>query len=270
MVGLKFHDLANLFPLIDGEKFQALVTDIKKNGLLEPIKLYEGKILDGRNRYHACEEAGVKARTKQYKGTDPTAFVLSMNLERRHLTKSQRAFVALNLLPVMQKEATKRLNTKGGHSGPVILPEAIGDARDKAGSKVHVSGSYVNMAAKVRDKAPELEDLTFEGSLPMPQAHALAKVTIESVRARALVRVIADKASLPETLKIIRDEGPRGALPKLPPKNKGTAIVQLSALLVEIRKIYKQITSGILLDTQIKILELTLKEIKQFRKDLND
>ena len=41
-------------------------------------------------------------------------------------------------------------------------------------------------------------------------------------------------------------------------------------LFIEIRKVYKQITSGVLLDAQIKILELTLKEIKKFRKDLND
>ena len=262
MVGLKFHNLANLFPLIEGEEFQALVTDIKKNGLIESIKLYEGKILDGRNRYRACKEAKIKIQTEKYNGKDPTAFVLSMNLERRHLTKSQRAFVALNLRNIFE----------GRHGGDKARTDlsSLGTSNDLAGARLHVSGDYVGMANKIREKAPELEDLTFEGSLPMPQAHALAKVTIESVRTRALVRVIENKASLPETLKIIKDEGPRAALPKLPPKNKGTAIVQLSALLVELRQIYTQVTSGILLDAQIKILTLTLKEIKKYRENLDD
>ncbi|MCD6295935.1 MAG: ParB N-terminal domain-containing protein, partial [Deltaproteobacteria bacterium] len=53
---MEFHEIANMFPLMEGTEFDALVTDIKENGLLEPIWLYENKILDGRNRYRACQE----------------------------------------------------------------------------------------------------------------------------------------------------------------------------------------------------------------------
>ena len=51
---LEYHELANIFPLIQGVEFDELVKDIQWNGLQEPIILYEGKILDGRNRYNAC------------------------------------------------------------------------------------------------------------------------------------------------------------------------------------------------------------------------
>lgn len=91
---MEFHPLANIFPLIEGPEFFALVDDIKANGVREPVIVYEGKILDGRNRWKAAQVAGVDAPTKPYDGDDPLAFVISLNLHRRHLDESQRSMVS--------------------------------------------------------------------------------------------------------------------------------------------------------------------------------
>lgn len=56
---LEFHPIANCWRLIEGEDFDNLVKDISEHGLHTPIVLFENKILDGRNRYRACELAGV-------------------------------------------------------------------------------------------------------------------------------------------------------------------------------------------------------------------
>ena len=52
------HPAAALFPLlpIGGPEFGELVTDIDAHGLLQPIVLHEGQVLDGRNRYRACRQ----------------------------------------------------------------------------------------------------------------------------------------------------------------------------------------------------------------------
>jgi ParB-like chromosome segregation protein Spo0J len=94
------HALALIFPALPKEEFADLVDSIRVNGLLNEIVLWEGKILDGRNRYLACKEAGVIPRWKAFTGShaDAVRFVCEQNLRRRHMTESQRAMAAQALI----------------------------------------------------------------------------------------------------------------------------------------------------------------------------
>ena len=103
---LPFHALANLFPLIEGEAFDDLMADIAANGLQEPIELLDGAILDGRNRYRAALVVGATVHTRQFRGSDPLAYVMSKNLHRRQLSPSQRALVAARVATMRQGERT--------------------------------------------------------------------------------------------------------------------------------------------------------------------
>jgi N6-adenosine-specific RNA methylase IME4/ParB-like chromosome segregation protein Spo0J len=94
---IKFHPLANIFPLLEDAEFDELVADIREHGLHESIVVFEDKILDGRNRYRACEAAGIEPAFTVYGGDDPISYVISLNLRRRHLDESQRAMVAAKL-----------------------------------------------------------------------------------------------------------------------------------------------------------------------------
>jgi ParB-like chromosome segregation protein Spo0J len=100
---LPYHPLADLFPLLEGREFDELVADIKANGLHECIVLLDEQILDGRNRYRACIAAGVEPLFVPYRGDDPAAFVVSMNVARRHL-----AFANWRNLTSKGRPATER------------------------------------------------------------------------------------------------------------------------------------------------------------------
>src|SRR5262245_3642873 len=110
-----FHPLADLFPMLEDKSaaFEALVDDIKERRQQEPVWLYEGKILDGRNRYLACQKLGREIQVKDFAGDDPIGFVLGANLHRRHLNESQRAMVAAKLtsLEVGANQHTKNQGT---------------------------------------------------------------------------------------------------------------------------------------------------------------
>jgi ParB-like chromosome segregation protein Spo0J len=128
---IPFHPLSNMFPLMEGEEFDALVEDIKKNGQREPIVLYQGKILDGRNRYRACLEAGVGLRISKYEDNspyigDPAAYVISKNIHRRHLTAEQRQKLIIEVLARAPEKSDRRHAKEIG-----VDHKTIGAARAK-------------------------------------------------------------------------------------------------------------------------------------------
>ena len=97
---LEPHPLSTMFPPLSEEDFGKLAADIKLNGLHQHIVRYQGKILDGNNRYRACELAGVKPTFADFTGIDVDArnYVISANIHRRHLSREDRAEIIAKLL----------------------------------------------------------------------------------------------------------------------------------------------------------------------------
>ena len=88
------HPAADLFPMLEEKRLQELADDIAANGQREAIRLYEGQILDGRNRYAACKIAGVVPRFETVpRHVDPFAYVWSLNGERRDLVQDRRYLI---------------------------------------------------------------------------------------------------------------------------------------------------------------------------------
>jgi hypothetical protein len=131
MSEIKFHPLADIFPLMEGEEFDALVEDIKANGLREKIDLHQGKIVEGRNRYRALQRLGIDpsadptkyfrkaiyahtvggeiASHEQSNDDRVRAYVISKNIHRRHLTVEQKRELIAKLIKAQPEKSDRQV-----------------------------------------------------------------------------------------------------------------------------------------------------------------
>lgn len=168
----KPHPLADLFPMMDDDAFLDFAQDIEKHGQREPIIIYENKILDGRNRYKACQMLGFSPRFKEYNGNDALGFVISLNLKRRHLTESQRGMVAANLA-----------NLQNGQKASSANLRSTTTSQAEAAKLLNVSPRTVATAKQVQKSGvPELVKAVEEGAVSVSAAAVIAKETPEVQR----------------------------------------------------------------------------------------
>lgn len=181
---LEAHPAASMFPMIPQDELEALSTDIGANGLLDPVVLFEGKILDGRNRAKACEMAGVRVETVAWRprnGEGPIAYAIAKNLHRRHLSASQRAALAVEVLPMLEVEAKGRM--LAGVADPdqkVAQGSREPQSSDRAAELLGTNRQYVSDAKKISQDAPELLEKVKTGELNIREARAQAKAKVDS------------------------------------------------------------------------------------------
>jgi len=211
------HRAAELFPMMNAAALQGLADDIREHGQREPVILFNGAVLDGRNRLRACELAGVEPQFVTRDDVEsPTTFVLSLNLHRRHLTPVQCAALAFKVSGAFAAEAAERAragNAKGGSAErkssnesllDSIAPKQDSDARALTQAAKAV-GAGINaterMAAVYRD-APEVFAAVESGAIErVTDAKRIAAMP-EAQRAEVLVRVAAGEEPRRATLDI--------------------------------------------------------------------
>lgn len=182
----QFHEVANIFPLMSDAELAVLTDDIRVNGLHEPIWTYNGKIIDGRNRYRACQKAGVEPRTQEWDGNGSLlAFVLSMNLHRRHLTKTQWAMAAARIKPMFEEDARERMLAGKAADPSANLREGPepGKASQRAAIAMGVSSRSVESAVAIlRTGAPKLIAAVDAGKVRVSTAATIATLPAEVQR----------------------------------------------------------------------------------------
>lgn len=184
---------------MEGAESAALVADIKANGVRESIVVFRGQIVDGRNRFLAAQQLGIKCPTREYKGkkSELLAFVISANLHRRHLSESQYAMIAARIADMRQGERTD-IEPSGN-----LQKVSRGQAAELFG----VSPESVTMAKKVISTAtPEVVKAVDGNQLAVSVAAQLADQPPEFQR--RVVKKLATRAanSSAEALRQVRRE----------------------------------------------------------------
>lgn len=166
----ELHPLCTLFPRVTGAEFDALVSDIKANGLRSPIVLHDGMVLDGGNRYRACVEAGVEPRFVEFEGGSVVAFVLSANLHRRHLSAGQQAAIVASAQDWAQAQTAGSNQHKAKpQAGPATLPDQLATVAQRA-AESGASERTQRMADKVAKASPDLAKQVAHGEISLPKA----------------------------------------------------------------------------------------------------
>jgi N6-adenosine-specific RNA methylase IME4/transcriptional regulator with XRE-family HTH domain len=217
-----FHALANLFPLMGAAEFEGLLADMRDNGFRggEEIVVHEGAILDGRNRYLAAISAGIISpgdglwmtggRTLrdhfrefgsergegdfvdgEWRTTDGELldFVLARNLNRRHLTASQRAMIAAGIArlprgrparaaspaPGGEKQGEQAGGSENRPDGLISLPAAA--------AALNVGERTVKRARQVEEAGvPELAEAVRRGAVTVATAETIAALPADEQR----------------------------------------------------------------------------------------
>lgn len=149
---------------MSAQELKLLAEDIRKNGQVEAITMLTGLILDGRCRWEACEIIGIEPCTVEFTGTDPIAFVLSKNEQRRHLPLVQRALIA---------EALASLAHGSNRYATVKKVEAENSvstflSRDDAAAAMNISrGSLEDARALRAHGEPHIVEMVRTGKVPL-------------------------------------------------------------------------------------------------------
>jgi hypothetical protein len=90
---LERHPVNESLPAMTPEEFDRLKASIARVGLIHPIMVHEGRILDGWHRYRACLETGTEPSFETYLGTEAGVGwrVNLLNVSRQHLSDTETA-----------------------------------------------------------------------------------------------------------------------------------------------------------------------------------
>ena len=170
---LALHPLCEVFPEMNEEEYASLVSSMETQGFLstDPIVVYYAdndeftlpQILDGHNRHFAATDAGVQPSFVEYTGCDPSGFVLSRNMDRRHLSTGQKAAVASKIatMGVGQNQFSEDQTT-----------------REEAAKVLQTTTKAIQRYRYVQKHNPALAEEVASGAVTLGEAEKIVKRSI--------------------------------------------------------------------------------------------
>ena len=166
---LRAHPIAELVPDMTPDQYGALRDDIREHGLRTPTVMYEGMVLDGRNRARAWYDihGNWDVPSTEFKGTpeEAIAYVRSHNIKRRHLKPSQIAYYEAQAAAFWKAQLGRpKEKSRNSATQRQIAKEA----------GVHIE--TIALAAKAVKAAPEVGPYLRDGKISVNRALKVAKL----------------------------------------------------------------------------------------------
>jgi len=185
----KVHPAASLFPSIEGEDFEDLVFSIKTLGVLQPIIVSNGVLIDGRNRLRAVtrlrkEGCTITLPTKELAKTieSVSEFIFDCNVHRRNLTPDQTVAITVDVWPMIADE--KKAKREATQFKPGVSPNP--------GGKPKAEVTEDSPSPEPRDRKKSDEQST------VGQVAKVAKVSHHKARQMMAVKKAAESGELPK------------------------------------------------------------------------
>ena len=191
------HPLSAAFPPMSAEEFQVLKDSIYINGVLNPITIFEGMVIDGWHRYSAANDVGMACPSVDMdESIDPKDFVMAQNKARRHI------------LPVQLLAAAKAVYAWAPVGRPNNSATVAELTTKQASEKTGVSIRNVERFKEIEKKAaPEVIASVMSGATGLAKGAAIAKLPMQE-QAAAISKPTPRPAAKPAPVVEPEEEAP--------------------------------------------------------------
>ena len=171
-------DFKNLIPPLTDEEFAQLESNILRDGIREPLVIWNGTLLDGHNRFKIAQKHALDFRTTELSfadRNDAIIWIIKNQFGRRNLSAYDRSVLALKLKPAIAAKAKARQVEAGGAIPQKSAKPPI-ETRQELATVAGVSHDTIAKVEKINAEAPpEIIAALRAGSLSIHAAYMAVK-----------------------------------------------------------------------------------------------
>ena len=151
-------EFKKLIPPLSAEEHTQLTLNICKEGIREPLILWNNYIIDGHNRFEIANQFNLEYKTisKAFESEDEVKEWMILNqFGRRNLSAYQRSVLALELEDVFRIKAKENLGRNQYSSLQISAESKPIDTRNELSKVASVSHDTIAKVKKIQEKAPQ-------------------------------------------------------------------------------------------------------------------
>ena len=167
-------EFQSLIPSLSSEEFHQLTENCKRDGILDSLKVWNGILIDGHNRYRIAEELDLNYQIEEMEFPNREAairWIILNQFGRRNLSAYDRSVLALKLKPVIAEKATEKQSEAGG-AVRQKSDKAVVDTKKELAKVAGVSHDTIHKVETIEKNAPEsVKEAVRSGDVSINQAY---------------------------------------------------------------------------------------------------